>query len=189
MDNDVAILDNSTEPQARVSEPAVHSGEGTKVIRACTINQPADVLYAFWRQFENLPRIMKNLISLTQTTTTESHWVAKGTRGKPVEWDAVIINEHRNELIAWKTPEDSPIRHAGSIRFNRAPGNQGTEVVIAFEYDLRRSDVKFLTRFFGKTPGETVAADLARFKALMETGEIPTTEGQSAGGKQKEEQE
>jgi len=177
------------QPDVEAPPPAVRSGEGVKVIRACTINRSAAELFAFWRNLENLPRFMINLVSVTQTTPTRSHWVARGSRNKTIEWDAVIINEHPNEMIAWKTAEESEFRHAGSIRFQPAPGGRGTEVVVSLEYDPLHSDVKILTRLFGKKPKDSVSQDLGRFKALMETGEIPSTAGQPVGsGKQKEEQ-
>src|SRR5665213_530726 len=165
--------------------PSVHSGEGIKIVRACTINQPAGALFQFWRQFENLPRIMHNLVSVTQTSALESHWVARRSRQKTIEWDAVIINERPGALIAWQTREGSEVAHAGSVRFERAPGNQGTEVTIAFEYSPSMPELaKLAPKLFGKKHGQQIEADLLRFKALMETGEIPTIEGQSAGANQ-----
>jgi uncharacterized membrane protein len=168
--------------------PAVHSGEGIKIVRACTINQPADVLFQFWRQLENLPRIMTHLVSVTQTSATQSHWVAK--RGKKtIGWDAVIINEHPSELIAWRTVEGSEVAHAGSVRFHRAPGNQGTEVHVSLEYSPSMTQLaKLAPKLFGKLPGKQIEEDLLRFKALMETGEIPTVLGQSVGSNQKQEE-
>ncbi|HWD19503.1 MAG TPA: SRPBCC family protein [Verrucomicrobiae bacterium] len=168
-------------------QPAVQSGHGIKAVRACTINQPVEALYNFWRTLENLPLVMKNLVSVTPISSTRSHWVARGARGKTIEWDALIINEHPNELIAWKTAENSDVAHAGSVRFRPAPGGRGTEVVVTFEYDPMHFDLKIFSRLFGKKPADTLGADLYRFKALMETGEAPTNEGQSAGAGQKEE--
>ncbi len=184
---EAAILEQSDAEIAEAPAPAVRSGEGVKLVRACTINAPVEMLFQFWRSLENLPQVMKSLVSVTQTSPSQSHWVARGPRGRQTEWDAVIINEHPNELIAWKTVEGSEIRHAGSIRFQPAPGNRGVEVVVTFEYDPTRSDWKILSRLFGKKPGDTVAEDLHRFKALAETGEIPTTEGQPAGARRKKE--
>ena len=38
-----------------------------------------------------------------------------------------------------------------------------------------------IARLFGEEPSQTIEEDLRRFKRMMETGEIPTTEGQAAG--------
>jgi len=52
------------------------------------INKPVDEVYAFWRDFENLPRFMRHLESVTCGGARRSHWVARGRRddasnGKP----------------------------------------------------------------------------------------------------------
>lgn len=163
------------------SKATVPDNKGIKVIKSCTINRSREHLFQFWRQFENLPHFMKHLVSVTQTSDNESHWIAKAGK-KEVEWDAVIFNEHPNELIAWRTREGSDIAHAGSVRFKDAPGNRGTEVTIAFEYEPPTGKaIAYLSKLFGKEPAQLVEKDLMRFKAMMETGVIPTTEGQSTG--------
>lgn len=161
------------------SEATVPDQKGIKVVKCCTINRAPVELFRFWRQFENLPQFMPHLLSVAQTSSTESHWVAQIGK-KKAEWDAVIFNEHPNELIAWRTLEGSDIAHAGSVRFKPAPGNRGTEVTIAFEYEPPVGKAAaFISKLFGKEPGQIVEKDLMRFKAIMETGEVPTTKGQS----------
>src|SRR4051794_5251509 len=86
--------------EKRVSVPDEH---GTKVVKSVTIHRNAQELYEFWRRFENLPLFMRNLVSVSQTSDTDSHWIARSPTGKKVTWDATIINEHPGELIAWRT--------------------------------------------------------------------------------------
>jgi len=64
-----------------------------KVERTVSINKPAEELYRFWRDFNNLPRFMKHLKSLTVIDDKRSHWVAKAPLGLSVEWDAKIITD------------------------------------------------------------------------------------------------
>ena len=40
-----------------------------------------------------------------------------------------------------------------------------------------------IVEVFGQEPSQTIREDVRRFKQLMETGEIPTTEGQPRGGR------
>ena len=42
-----------------------------------------------------------------------------------------------------------------------------------------------VAKLYGEEPDLQVEEDLGRFKALMETGEIPTTEGQPVGASQR----
>jgi uncharacterized membrane protein len=178
----VAQTPKRKKPEAKV---VVKGNRGVKVVKTCTINRSPDELYRFWRRFENLPQFMKHLISVNQTSDKDSHWTAQGPAGKNVEWDAVIINEHENDLIAWRTREHSPIVHAGSVRFEAAPTGQGTEVTVALEYNPPGGALgKVAAQLFGEEPGQQIADDLRRFKSLMEAGEVPRTDGQPTGHNQ-----
>ena len=64
---------------------SVPGDRGTKVEHSVVINRPALELYSFWRNFENLPRIMNHLESVT-VTGDRSHWVAKGPAGTLLVW-------------------------------------------------------------------------------------------------------
>src|SRR4051812_29675484 len=63
---------------------------GIHVEQAFLINRSAEDLYNYWRNFENLPRIMTHLQAVRVSDDRHSHWVAKAPRiaGGSVEWDA-----------------------------------------------------------------------------------------------------
>jgi len=153
---------DSTDQGTVPARHAVHVEESITILR------PREELFAFWRRFENLPRIMPHLISVKELDGNRSHWVAKGITG-PVEWDAEIINERPDELVAWKSCEDAEVATAGSVHFNTAPGNRGTEVKVVMDYIPPAGVVgKWIAVLFGEAPEATVKEDLLRFKALME---------------------
>lgn len=169
------------------SKIAVPGNRGVKVVRSCTIRKPAPELYQFWRSLENLTTIIKHPVAITALSDTESHWKASAPGNTFVEWDAVIINDHPNELIAWRSKEGAEIPNAGSVRFEPAPGDEGTEVTVQLEYDPPGGKIAaLLAKLTGEEPKQQVGEALRRFKALMEAGEIPTIQGQSAGGPQLE---
>src|SRR5205085_1495875 len=76
-----------------------------KIEREIVIERSPQELYEFWRKLENLPRVMRHLLSVQETPNGRSHWVAKAPAGTIVEWDARIINDIPNELIAWQSLE------------------------------------------------------------------------------------
>jgi uncharacterized membrane protein len=161
------------------AEPAQ---QGIRVEKSVTINQSPDVLYRFWRSFENLPRFMDHLESVTQIDGRHSHWVARAPAGRMVEWDAEITEERENELIAWRSLEGSVIDNAGTVRFEPAPGGRGTVVRVSLAYNPPAGVLgAAVAKLFGEEPAQQVASDLRRFKQLMEAGEIPTTQGQPSG--------
>jgi uncharacterized membrane protein len=128
---------------------------GIRVDKSVTINKPRAEVYRFWRNFENLPRFMRHLESVTEV---------------------------ENQLIAWQSLENSTVENAGSVHFEDAPGGRGTVVRIELQYNPPGGTLgAIVAKLFGEEPNQQIGEDLWRFKNLMEAGEIPTTEGQPHG--------
>jgi uncharacterized membrane protein len=152
------------------------------VEKSITINSTPKELYRFWRNFENLPRFMENLESVTERDDNTSHWVAIGPGETKVEWDAEIYNEKEDELIAWRSLPGADITNAGSVHFQEAPGGRGTYLKVVLNYNPPGGKAAALfAKLFGQEPGQLVEHNLKRLKQFIETGEIPTTEGQPSG--------
>ena len=170
---------NTAEKENMTSVKATGS---VRVDEALTINAPVEEIYSFWRNFENLPKFMYHLESVTTIDEMRSHWKAKAPLGMTVEWDAEIISEIPNELISWRSIENADVSNAGSVRFLPSTGGRGTVVKVELRYEPPAGKlgaaIAWLT---GEEPSVQVREDLRRFKQLMETGEIPTIEGQPAG--------
>lgn len=161
---------------------ALAGSRGVLVEQAATINRPVEELYRFWRNFENLPRFMQHLVSVEQVDERRSHWVAQAPGGRTVEWDAEIINEIPNQLIGWRTLDRADVISAGSVRFVSAGPERGTEVHVRLQYEPPGGKVGAVVAWMlGQDPNHTIKEDLRRFKQLLETGEVPTTAGQSRG--------
>ena len=125
---------------------------------------------------------MRHLVSVRQLDDRRSHWVAKGPAGRTFEWDAEIINQIANELIAWRTLENASVASAGSVRFKSAGSGRGTEVHVRLQYAPPAGKAgAAIAWLFGKEPSQTIREDLRRFKQLLEAGEVPTVEGQPRG--------
>src|SRR3712207_974317 len=118
---------------------SVPAERGIKLEESVTINRPPEELYAFWSNFENLPRFMNHLEAVHITGGNRWHWVAKGPAGTRVEWDAEVYNQKENELIAWRTLEGSQVASAGSVRFEPAAGGRGTPVRVLLKYEIGRA--------------------------------------------------
>lgn len=160
----------------------VQNEKGIKVKKAITIGKSPEELYAFWRNFENLPKFMRHLEAVTVQDSKKSHWVARAPLGKTVQWDAEIINETPNELIAWKSLPGADVDSTGSVTFKPAPQGRGTEVHVSLSYQPPAGQLgAAVAKLFGQEPNQQVDNDLRHFKNLMETGELPTTDGQPHG--------
>lgn len=177
------ILASKQTSQERVSMRNGRTKDGAiRMTRTITIQRSARDLFNFWRNFENLPQVMPHLKSVRVTGEKSSHWIAKGPAGKEIEWDAEITSEHVNDHISWQSTPGAEIPNKGTVRFEELPGDRGTVVRVAIVYDPPGGFFgSKLAKLFGRSPEQMTGSDLRAFKQLMETGEIATTEGQSAG--------
>ena len=149
--------------------------------RTITVNRPREELYAFWRDFRNLARFMENVESVRVDDDRRSHWVVKAPGGKTVEWDSILTEEEEGRVLAWESAEDADIRNTGRIEFRDAPPGRGTEITATIVYDPPGGDIgKLIAKLFQKEPKIQARRDLRRFKQLMETGEISTSEAPDA---------
>ena len=170
-----AIGRNSALREPTVSPVAsVGRGQGIKVERSLVINRPADELYAFWRNFENLPRFMDHLESVTVLTPGRSRWTARAPAGSRVSWDAEIHNEIPDRLIAWRSLPGADVPNAGSVHFTPVRGGGRTEVRVVLSYEPPGGRLgAAVAKLFGREPDQQVDEDLRRFKQVMESGEVP----------------
>ena len=157
---------------------ALGGSAGTHVEESVTINRPIEQLYRFWRNLENLPQFMQHLESVERVTDTLSRWRARGPGGKTVEWNAEIINEVPNKVIGWKSIEGSDVVSAGSVNFDDAGPGRGTEVRVRLQYSPPGGKIgAAVARLVGRDAATEIREDLRRFKQLVETGEVPSTNG------------
>ena len=173
---------DSTQPGADGAPPEAYFSRAIQVCHTFTINRPPEDLYAYWRKLENLPSILSYLESVTVIDNQRSHWIAKGPLDLNWEWDAEIINDEPNRLIAWRSLGNADVDNAGSVTFIQAPGGRGTEVKVVIDYIPTGGRFgQIIAKALGRDPSAEICEGLRDFKRFMETGETPTTEGQSRG--------
>jgi uncharacterized membrane protein len=150
---------------------------------AVTIGRPAAELYAFWRRFENLPQFMRHLDQVTDLGGGRSHWVGKSPLGFSVEWDAETVEDRPDQLISWRSLPGAQIHNAGTVFFDEAAAGRGTTVRVSMELASAHPVGQAVGKVLAPMTERQVTEDLRRFKQLMETGEIPTTDGQTHGAR------
>lgn len=144
-----------------------------------TVNRPAEELYRFWRDLQNLPRVMPHLKSVQVLEGNRSRWAAKRPGGALVEWESEIIDDQPGERLAWRSLENSGVYNAGSVQFIPAPAGCGTLVSVELLYDPPAGTLgASLAKLLGKGAGHEIGVDLRAFKRLMETGANATPDGQ-----------
>lgn len=163
-DNDVALAE-ATVPQAH--------GEAIAQ-RAVTINRPREEVFAWFRDFRNLPQFMENVVSIEVLDNARSHWTVKAPGDQTVEWTSRVTEEERGRLIAWSTEDDADVASSGKVEFFDA-GPRGTIVSALIQYEPPLGTVgKVVAKLFQREPAIQARRDLRRLKQLLETGEIAT---------------
>ena len=154
---------------AAPASPEAYFERGIHVDESVTIDRRPWDLYAFWKDFENLPRFMDHLQDVKKIDDRRSHWVAKAPAGTSVEWDAEIINDEPNALIAWRSLGGASVDNAGSVRFIPGAAGEGTRVRVVLDYIPPAGVIgAAFAKLFGEEPSRQVRDDLQRFKELME---------------------
>jgi uncharacterized membrane protein len=149
-------------------EPGLHVRESVRV------EAPITDVYRFWRRLDNLPQFMTHLNRVTDTGDGKSRWVAAGPAALAVEWDAEIIHEIENQVLAWRSLPGSDVVTAGSVNFDAVRGGRSTQVSVHLQYAPPAGKAGALVVcLFGREPSQTVREDLRHFKQLLEAGEIP----------------
>jgi len=161
----------------RTSRRTYHNGHAV-VGRSVTINRPRSELYAFWRDFTNLARVMENVRSV-EIEGDLATWTIRAPAGRSVEVKTRIVSEKENEQIAWRSVEGSDVETEGKVMFRHAPGGRGTvvEAVIAYRPPAGEAG-RLIAKLFQAEPEVQARRDLKRFKMLMETGEVTTSRNQ-----------
>ncbi|CAN5140346.1 hypothetical protein BH23BAC2_BH23BAC2_23220 [soil metagenome] len=136
------------------------------------VKKPKEELYAYWRNLENLPNFMSHIEEVNEVNNKRSHWVAQGPGGiGHIEWEAEIVREQENQLIAWRSLPDSDIDNSGEVRFQDAGNGKSTivETTISYRPPAGKAGglaAKLLNPAFKKV----VENDLKEFKKVIEKG-------------------
>ena len=150
-------------------------------VRAVMINRPRQELYAFWRDFRNLPRFMENVKSVELLEPGRSSWLVAGPMDSEIELVSEIVEDRPGDYIAWRSLAESDIDHEGWIEFRDNPFGRGTEVRVFISYDPPAGALgKVVAKVMQREPRVQARRELRRFKQLMETGEISTSKAPDA---------
>lgn len=171
--------DDAPASTARDSEKLETEAVGdmdTIAARTVTINRPREEVYAFYRNFPNLTKVMDNVESISMKREGTAHWVVKAPAGRTVEWDAIVTEDQPGRLIAWKSAEGADVDNSGRVEFLDAAPGRGTIVRATIAYDPPGGVIgEWIAKFLQREPNVQVRRDLRRLKQYLETGEVTTS--------------
>lgn len=132
------------------------------VERSIEINQPVNVVYNQWTQFEHFPHFMSHVKEVRQLDEKHLLWRAE-LGGKKEEWCAEIYEQIPDQRIAWRSTDGA--KNSGIVTF-QALDNGQTRVVVNVSFDPTGAAEKIGSAL--GLMGAHVGADLERFKKFIE---------------------
>jgi uncharacterized membrane protein len=139
-----------------------------QAIETIDVHVPVSVAYNQWTQFEEFPKFLDEVESITQPTDTLTVWKVKVG---PVEktFEAEITEQHPDERIAWNST-GGEVDHAGVITFHRLSDDE-TRLTVQLDWE----PIGVLEKL-GSTLGvdnHAIKKDLRNFKEYIESQSGP----------------
>ncbi|MCU1416678.1 MAG: cyclase [Schumannella sp.] len=135
----------------------------SQVIETTDVEVPVRTAYNQWTQFEEFPKFLSYVDSVTQQDDTHEHWkvtIAGVTR----EFDTVITEQIPDDRIAW-TSTGGEVDHAGVVTFHKL-SDTSSRVAVQIDWDpeglLEKAGAAL------SVPDRAVAGSLKNFKDFLE---------------------
>jgi len=175
-----AKLAPSTEEQLVAAEMGWDAA--ATVGHTAIIQRPIAEVYAFCRDFRNLPQFMEHLKRVEIRDDRHSHWVIDAPFNQTLEWDTIITEDRPNERIAWESDASASLRHAGWLQFSDVTG-VGTEVQAFIAFEPPAGEVgRMVVKLWGDRPNAQASGTLQRLKQFLEAGEHHANANASVDG-------
>lgn len=138
-----------------------------------------EAVFDMWSKVENFPHFMSNVHEVRDLGGGRSHWTVRGPAGVPVEWDAVMNQSVRPELLSWNSEPNASVQHTGTVRFE--PEGTGTRVSVHMSYSPPAGVLGHaVASLFKGNPKQQMDQDLMRMKMFIESGIPPRDAAQPA---------
>lgn len=135
-----------------------------QVIETIDVDVPVDTAYNQWTQFEDFPKFLSFVESITQSDDTHTHWKVK-IGGAEREFDAEITEQHPDERVAWNSVGGDD-DHAGVVTFHKLSDAQ-TRVTVQLDWTPGNLTEK-VGALFG-VDDHAIKKDLENFKQFIES--------------------
>ncbi len=133
-----------------------------EVHESIEVNVPVSTAYNQWTQFEEFPKFMENVESVTQIDDTHLRWVAE-IAGKRNEWEAEIVRQEPDRVVAWKSVDGKGT--SGEVKFEPL-GSDRTKIDVTISWEPEGLLESLGEKIGADTLG--VKKDLENFKELIE---------------------
>ena len=156
------------------------------VEQSIQVNVDVNIAYDQWTRFDSFPQWMEGVASVERIADSRLHWIAKvrsefaTVEGQTREWDARITEQTRDRRVSWESVGGKPGQKPDSGEASFEPlGDSSCRVTFAMSWEPEGA-LETPTEVLAAV-NQVVAADLARFKDLIEArGETDSWRGEMA---------
>jgi uncharacterized membrane protein len=134
-----------------------------QVVQTIDVNVPVSTAYNEWTQFEDFPKFLSFVESITQQDATHNHWKVN-VAGAQREFDTVITEQLPDDRVAW-TSTGGQVDHAGVVTFHTL-SDTSSRVAVQIDWDPEGFVEKAGAALH--IPDRAVHAELAHFKEYIE---------------------
>lgn len=140
-------------------------------------------VYDALKNIENFPLFFENLENIKIKNDQQSDWYFKNTSLNEAPSVPMKLEEDSaNSSLVWRAETSAGFNYSVGFFLEPASASRGTVVRMLVAYDNLVGEIAGkLELLFGKDAMVTSKKNLQRFKAFLETGHVPTTEGQPSG--------
>ena len=135
----------------------------TTAEKSVDVHVPIRTAYNQWTQFEEFPRFMDDVESVTQYDDRHLHWKVK-VAGVERDFDAEITEQHPEERVAWHAT--GGVEHGGVVTFHKLDDDT-TRVTLQLDMEPEG----FVETIADKTGyvGRAAERDMKNFKEFIES--------------------
>lgn len=140
-------------------------------------------VYTILRNLENLPSFFEHLERVQIINADQADWYFNEAGiAESVQVPMQLEGDEEAFTLIWKTGTSAGFDYLVGIYLENASAGRGTMVRMLVTYDNMIGEVAGkIERLFGKDAMLTSKKNLYRLKAFIETGHVPTTQGQPSG--------
>jgi uncharacterized membrane protein len=143
------------------------------------IERPIADVFAFFKDFENFPRVIGAVRSVVDYQDGRSHWEVYTPSGSVLSWDAVVTKYVPNSVIAWESVVRSLVQSTGVARFTALSPTR-TRVDLSVKHQPLYTTLKDAVRALLATdPRKTVNTNLDRIRFYLESTSTKVPEAAS----------
>ena len=155
-------------------KPSLSPSDENRIEGTVTIHCPVEKVFEFYRDFNNLPNFLGDVMAVEQISPSAFRWTIQGPFRFRVNTTVKVIEMRPNRLIRYKTVGVAGLKGSWEVHF--APGSEPNETDVRAVMTIPFARLgRAALALIGKFPAEEQSSNLHRLKELMETGRITDT--------------